>query len=105
MMGSVFERQREIFVYGSVGLSPNNVGSLFLAESLVYALIGAGVGYLLGQGVTKVLQGTGIISGLSFNYTAGSAVLVSMLTMAIVLIWSPKVFKSKSRISDEGDWL
>jgi len=86
MLGSVYERSGEIFVYSSVGLSPRNVSSLFLAESSVYALIGAGVGYLLGQVASKVMQATGLLSGLSLNYTAGSTVLVTVVTMLIVIL-------------------
>ena len=86
MMGSVYERVREIFVYNSVGLSPGNVASLFLTESAVYALVGAALGYLLGQGVARGFQATGLLPGLSLNYTAGSTVFVTILTMAIVLL-------------------
>ncbi len=86
MLGSVYERSGEIFVYSSVGLSPRNVSSLFLAESSVYAIIGAGVGYLLGQIASKVMQATGMLSGLSLNYTAGSTVLVTVVTMLIVIL-------------------
>jgi len=86
MLGSVYERSGEIFVYSSVGLSPRNVSSLFLAESSVYAIIGAGVGYLLGQVASKVMQATGLLSGLSLNYTAGSTVLVTVVTMLIVIL-------------------
>jgi len=88
MLGSVYERRGEIFVYSSVGLNPTNVSSLFLAESSVYAIIGAGVGYLLGQVVSQIMQATGWLSGLSLNYSAGSAVLVAVVTMAIVVISS-----------------
>lgn len=86
MMGSVYERKGEIFVYNSVGLSPTNVSSLFMAESTVYAIVGAGMGYLLGQVAAKVLQSTGWLSGLSLNYTAGSAVLVTVISMLIVML-------------------
>ncbi len=86
MLGSVYERRREIFVYNSVGLSPVNVSSLFLAESSVYAILGAALGYLLGQTIAKVLLVTGLLSGLTLNYSAGSAVFVTVLTMIIVLL-------------------
>lgn len=86
MMGSVYERRREIFVYNSVGLSPGSVSALFLAESTVYAIIGAGLGYLLGQAVSRLFQVTGILGGLTMNYTAGTTVLVTALTMLIVLL-------------------
>jgi hypothetical protein len=86
MLGSVYERKNEIFVYNSVGLSPTHVSSLFMAESAVYAIIGAGSGYLLGQCVSKLLQATGTLSGLTLNYTAGSTILVTTLTMGMVLL-------------------
>ncbi|KKM03917.1 hypothetical protein LCGC14_1769620, partial [marine sediment metagenome] len=86
MLGSVYERRREIFVYNSVGLSPVNVSSLFLAESSVYAILGASMGYLLGQVISKILLATGTLSGLTLNYTAGATVFVTVLTMFIVLL-------------------
>jgi len=86
MLGSVYERKREIFVYNSVGLSPGSVAALFLAESSVYAILGASSGYLLGQIVSKVLLETGALSGLSLNYSAGTTVLVACMSMLIVLI-------------------
>jgi hypothetical protein len=86
MLGSVYERKGEIFVYNSVGLSPTNVSSLFIAESAVYAIVGAGAGYLLGQAASKILQATGWFPGLTVNYTAGTTILVTVLAMAIVLL-------------------
>ncbi|MHC5053645.1 MAG: FtsX-like permease family protein [Planctomycetota bacterium] len=86
MLGSVYERKNEIFVYSSVGLPPVSVSSLFLAESCVYAIVGACMGYLSGQVVSKVLLETGALSGLSLNYSAGSTVFVALLTMFIVLV-------------------
>lgn len=55
MMGSVFERFREIGVYSSVGLAPAHISFLFLAEACVYAVLSVVFGYLLGQGTGKVL--------------------------------------------------
>jgi hypothetical protein len=86
MLGSVYERRREIFVYNSVGLSPANVSSLFLAEAGVYAILGASLGYLLGQAVCKTLLATGMLGGLTLNYSAGVTVFVTVLTMVIVLL-------------------
>jgi len=86
MLGSVYERRNEIFIYNSVGLSPTNVSSLFIAESAVYAIVGAGVGYLLGQGVSKGLQASGLLAGLTLNYTAGTAIFVTITTMGMVLV-------------------
>ncbi len=86
MLGSVYERHREIFVYNSVGLTPTNVASLFLAESSVYAVLGAAAGYLLGTVSSKLLLATGVLPSLSLNYSAGTTVFVTVLTMSIVLL-------------------
>lgn len=86
MMGSVFERRNEINVYNSVGLSPGTVGMLFVAESAVYAIVGAGMGYLLGQTVAKVLHATGWLGGLTLNYSAGGTIFVTVASMLIVLL-------------------
>ncbi len=85
MLGAVYERQREIFICSSVGLAPSHVSSLFLAESCVYAILGAALGYLLGQALTKVLMTLGLLTALSLNYSAMSAVLVTMVTMLVVV--------------------
>ena len=85
MLGSVFERKREIFVYNSVGLSPTHVAWLFFAEAMVYAVVGASLGYLIGQVVSKGLLLTGALSGLTLNYSAGATVFVTILTMLIVV--------------------
>ena len=39
MIGSVYERKREIGVYTSVGLAPSHVSFLFIAESLAIAVL------------------------------------------------------------------
>jgi hypothetical protein len=39
MLGSVFERTREIGIYSSVGLAPIHVAALFIAEATVYACL------------------------------------------------------------------
>ncbi len=86
MLGSVYERKGEIFIYNSVGLSPTHVSMLFLAESGVYAILGASMGYLLGQIVSRILYVTGTFEGITLNYSAGSTVFVTGLTMLIVLL-------------------
>ncbi len=46
---------------------------------------GASVGYLMGQIISKVLQLTGALSGIGLNYSAGTTIFVTLLTMFIVL--------------------
>ena len=88
MMGSVYERFREIGIYSSVGLAPVHIAFLFIAEACVYAVLGTVAGYLLGQGVAKLLLWQGWLQGLSVNYSALSTVISSALVMLVVLLSS-----------------
>ncbi len=86
MLGSVWERVKEIHIFSSVGLSPTHVGALFLAESCVYANIGAILGYLIGQGLTKVLILTGSLGPVQTNYSSLAAVFSTVIVLATVLL-------------------
>lgn len=86
MLGSVFERVKEIHIFSSIGLSPANIGTLFMAEALVYAILGSVAGYVLGQGISKVLTLTGMLQGLSLNFSSVSAVLSTLVIVAVVLL-------------------
>ena len=55
MLGSVSDREREIYTFSSLGLAPPHVASLFFAEASMYAVIGGMGGYLLGQVVARGL--------------------------------------------------
>ncbi|HDD65030.1 MAG TPA: FtsX-like permease family protein, partial [Firmicutes bacterium] len=86
MLGSVYERIREIGTYSAVGLAPVHIASLFLAESLVYAVLGAVSGYLLGQVIAKLLMATGLLKGLVLNYSSLSAVFSTIIIFITVLL-------------------
>ncbi|HOK55702.1 MAG TPA: M28 family peptidase [bacterium] len=86
MLGSVYERIREIGTYSAVGLAPVHIASLFFAESLVYAVLGAVSGYLLGQIVIKILMGAGLLKGLVLNYSSLSAVIATIIIVITVLL-------------------
>ncbi len=85
MLGSVYERVREIYIYSSLGLAPTHVAALFVAEASVYAILGAIVGYLLGQVTARMLVRTDLVTGLNLNYSSLSAVLSTLIIMATVL--------------------
>jgi len=85
MLGSIYERTREIGILTSVGLAPKHVGALFLAESIVYAVVGTVVGYLLGQGVARVIHAYGLLPGLQLNYSSTATMLLSLFVMAVVV--------------------
>jgi len=86
MVGSVYDRQREIAIYSSVGMAPRHIGFLFMAESLVYAVLGVCGGYFLGQLVVKILGPLGWLSGMTLNYSSMSAVGSALVVMLVVVV-------------------
>jgi hypothetical protein len=86
MMGSVYERFREIGVYSSVGLAPGHIAWLFMAESCVYAVLGVVAGYLVGQIMATILTKLGVATGFTLNYSSLSAVLSCILVMGVVML-------------------
>lgn len=86
MLGSVYERKKEIAVYNAIGLNPHHIGLFFLAESFVYGVIGSVGGYLIGQLLSMGINYTGLIKGINFNYSSLSVAYVIIFTIAIVLL-------------------
>jgi hypothetical protein len=101
MLGSVSDREREIYTFSSLGLAPPHVSSLFFAEAAMYAVIGGMGGYLLGQGVARglgILAGYGIVSVPAMNYSSTNAIVTILIVMGTVLISTiyPAVKASRS---------
>lgn len=84
MLGSVYERVREIGIFSSIGLAPNHIAILFIAESMVYANLGAVAGYVLGQSASKLLSMTDW--PLYLNFSSMSAVTSTLVVVAVVLL-------------------
>lgn len=85
MIASVFERTKEIAIFSSIGLAPNHIGMLFFAESLVYGVLGAVIGYIAAQASAKIIVATGTLQGLTLNFSSTSAVMSAVLVMAVVI--------------------
>ncbi len=90
MMGAVYERFNEIGIYSAVGLAPNHIAALFLAEATVFATVGAVFGYLIGQVLVLVLftqaQAQGQLLSLELNYSSLSAISSTLIVMATVFL-------------------
>lgn len=93
MLDSVYERVREIGIFSSIGLAPNHIAMLFFAEATVYGILGAVSGYLIGQGVSKVLAETGWLAGLTLNFSSMSAVISTVLVM--VVVWLSTLYPAR----------
>jgi len=99
MLGSVYERTREIGIYSAVGLAPIHVAALFIAEALVYAVLGSISGYLIAQIVAKIVTANNWLSGITLNYSSSSAVIATLIVMATVLLSTLYPAWAASRLS------
>jgi hypothetical protein len=107
MLGSVYERIKEIHIFSSIGLSPTHIGTLFMAEALVYAIIGAVSGYILGQLVSFVLAQTGWLKGLSLNFSSVAAVGATLVVVAVVMLstlWPARKASEVATPSTSRSW-
>jgi hypothetical protein len=86
MIGSVYERRREIGIYTSVGLAPSHVAFLFIAEAMAFAVLSVVMGYLVAQAAAKLFAGTALWSGITVNYSSLAGVAAMVLVILVVLI-------------------
>ncbi|UCF92472.1 MAG: M28 family peptidase [Desulfobacterales bacterium] len=86
MIGSVYERKREIGIYTSVGLAPSHVSFLFIAEALALAVLSVVLGYLLAQTTAKLFAATSLWAGITVNYSSWAGVAAMLLVIIVVLV-------------------
>ncbi len=86
MLGSVYEREKEISIYSALGLSPLDVAFMFLAESVTYAILAAVIGYTIGVAVLSLLVTFhAVAQGFYVNYSASYVLLtVGFAILAVV---------------------
>ncbi len=87
MLGSVYERKKIISTYSVVGLSPLHIAFMFLAESIVYALLGGVIGYLVAMLEGK-LMGIIIPGALVLNYSSGWVLIAVGLSIITTILAS-----------------
>lgn len=86
MIGSVYERKREIAIYTSVGLAPSHVSFLFIAEAMAFAVLSVVLGYLFAQGTAALFAGTSLWEGITVNYSSLAGVAAMILIFLVVLV-------------------
>jgi hypothetical protein len=89
MLGSVADREKEIYTFSALGLAPPHVTGLFFAEALVYSVIGGMGGYLFAQGVLALLTWLaqfGLITVPQINYSSTNAIMTIFIVMLTVLV-------------------
>ena len=87
MIGSVFERKKDVFVFSSLGLSPLHVAFMFLAESLIYGIIGALTGYVGALAFGKLMGALNLAAPL-LSYSSGKVVLAIGTAIVVTVISS-----------------
>ena len=92
MLGSVADREKEIYTFSALGLAPAHVAMLFLAEAMIYSSLGGLGGYLLAQGVQKgmtLLLHFGVIGSIpEMNYSSVNSIVTIVIVMVVVLLSS-----------------
>ena len=102
MLGAVYERTKEIFIYSSLGLAPAHISMLFIAEACVFANLGAILGYLAGQLLARILFATQATGPLELNYSSMAAVGVTVIVMVVVLLSTLFPSKKASELASPG---
>jgi len=105
MLGSVADREREIYTFSALGLAPPHVASLFFSEAMVFSVIGGMGGYLLAQGSMKVLEllaGFGLVTIPELNYSSMNAIVTILIVMATVMVSALYPAMRASRSANPG---
>ncbi len=89
LLGSIYERRREIFIYAALGLSPTQIGLMFIAEALAYALIATVIGYVIGVVTTAV---TATLMPEVFRPNFSSKYVVFALSATIIAVLSATIY-------------
>ncbi len=89
MLGSITDREGEIYTFSALGLAPHHVGLLFFAEAVVYAVVGGMGGQLLAQLLavaTAAMGRAGWITPPELNFSSTNALFAIFVVMATVLV-------------------
>jgi hypothetical protein len=89
LLGSIVDRQKEIFTFSALGLAPPDVAALFFTESAVFAVLGGMGGYLISQLVVKLLSllaSYGIVDVPEVNFSSFSSIVTILIVMATVML-------------------
>jgi hypothetical protein len=87
LLTAVYERTKEIHIFSTVGCDPKSIMLMFLVESVIYAIIGAGLGYLFGILTIFIIDHLHLTpSGFYLNYASTFVVIGIGLLMAMVIL-------------------
>lgn len=108
MLGSVYERKKEINIYSSIGVSPSHIMGIFLAEALLYAVVSSVIGYTIGIVISKVINVFNLLPpGFYPNYSSLPAIISVAVAIASTIASAtyPAYISSKLSVpSLERSW-
>lgn len=105
MLGSVADREREIYTFSALGLAPRHVATLFFSESIVYSLIGGMGGYLLAQLTMKILtlmSHYGWVRVPEMNMSSTNTIVTILIVMLTVLVSAIYPARKASQSANPG---
>lgn len=87
ILGSIHERIREAWTYSALGLAPTQVGGMFLAEVIAYAVLGVTLGYAFGIAFARATNFAVLTGGvIGMNYSSSSVLVSLAVTFLMVLL-------------------
>ena len=110
MLGSIIDREKEIYTFSALGLAPRNIAMLFFVEAGCYAVIGGFGGYLLSQAATRILEvvaSFGILKAPEMNYSSSTVINTILTVMATVIVSTiyPAILAARKATADSaGKW-
>jgi len=88
MLAAVYERKRDIFVYSSVGLSPLDVGVMFISEAAIYGIVSGVIGF----NASLILIKLSSVIGFSIPANFSSIWVLISILFAIIASIAPSVY-------------
>lgn len=84
MLSSVYERRNEFKTYSAIGLNPDDIKYLSLAEALIIGFIGGGIGYISGLLISylcgEILNLEGFVLSSSQLWGVGSVIITVLIS-------------------------
>jgi len=86
IIAGIKERENEIKIFSSVGISPTGVTFLFLLENITYSFLGSLLGYFLGLSLNWVLIQVGLLpKNFIFNF-ASFSIVITLITLQVFIL-------------------
>jgi len=87
LLGSIYERKKDIQTFSTVGASPFHVVIMFLSEAAMYSIIAGMIGYLLAVGLMKSLM-----SSIPFAMNYASTWVITAMGIAMLVVLSSVIY-------------